>query len=198
MAEVTTNLSPGLSARTIILAPASEFLTVGGGGANSGMLTAHKTRMGTNWVGLNGTFGTISAVSLKYLGERGEVRGAGVGQLRALYWIKPGYGLELTVSHDRGLPALRKGDRFYAWVDAEGGDPEKILFHVEEIGSDQGDEDTVTMKITAEHRKGLDDQTSLIRAEVDANGRVITYTADIQLTTASTDPAAGLPTAPAS
>lgn len=197
MAEVTTNLSPGLQAPTVILAPASQFLTIASG-PNAGMLTAHKTRMGTNWVGLQGTFGTVSAVSLKYLGDRGEIRGNSPGQLRSLFWMKPGYGLELTVHHDRGLPALRKGDRVSVWIDSETGSPAKVFFHVEEIGSDQGDEDTVTMKITLEHRKGLDDQTSLYRAEVDGNGRVIKFTTDIAVSAASTDPAAGLPTAPAS
>jgi len=197
MPDILTNLTAATRAPMVVLAKSSEFLTVGTG-AYSAMPTAWKTRMGTNWVGLSGTFGTITAASVKYLGEKKETPSGQPGLIRSLSWLKPGYGLELTVHHDRGLPALRKGDRFKAWIDAGSGEPELTKFHVEEISSDQGDEDTVTMKISAEHRIGLDDvsETQLYRLEVDGNGRVISYSQGFVFDGAADDPAGDLATAP--
>lgn len=198
MPDILTNLSAATRAPMVVLAKSSEFLTIESG-AYAGMPTAWKTRMGTTWLGLNGTFGTVTAASVKYLGDKKETPSGQPGLIRSLAWLKPGYGLELTVHHDRGLPALRKGDRFTAWIDAGSGEPELTNFHVEEISSDQGDEDTVTMKISAEHRVGLDNLTAsqLWRLEVDGNGRVISYTQALAIDAAETDPAGDLPTAPA-
>ena len=195
MADIDTNLTYDVTrAPIVVLANSTEFLTVASG-EHAGMPTAFKTRMSTVWVGLNGTFGTITSASVKFLGDRKEVSAGKAGQVRALTWLKPGYGLDLTVHHDRGLPVLRKGDRFTAWVDGGNG-REIVPFHIEDLSSDQGDEDTVTLKITAEHRPGLDNLSQLIRAEIDAYGRVITYDDATKFTGAGTDPAAALPTAP--
>ncbi len=198
MPEQATNLASALRAPLTILAPATEFLTVGGDGTYSNMPTAHKMRMGTRWVGLNGTYGTITKVNLKPIGEmKGQPSGA-PGKLRSKFITGPGFALSMTVHYDRGTPALRRLDRFSAWVDVGAATPEILFFHVEDLSEDMGDEDTVTLEITAEHRVGLDDlnDSNLIRAEVDEYGRVITSTPSPKFTASETSPFEGLPTNP--
>jgi hypothetical protein len=190
MSAIASNLATPLGAPIAVLAPATEFITLTGG-----MPTAHKARMGTLWLGLQGTFGTLSSATLTYNGDIGEQAGNSPGSVRAVHAIKLGYEVDLEMHWDRGQPDLKKLDRFSVWLDAGDG-VELVFMHITEISGDYGDEDTVTRKVKAVHTPGLDDQTSLIRAEVDGLGRVIDYDTQFKFDGANDAPEDGLPTGP--
>lgn len=193
MSDLVTNLASAPTTPMIILAPATEFITLTGG-----MPTAAKMRCGTEWLGLNGTYGTITKASLKPLGDSKTQPSGSPGGVRAKYVTGLGFGLSLTVHNDRGSPALRLMDRFSCWVDSGTGTPAIMRFHVEGLSEDMGDEDTVTLEITAEHRKGLDDlsDTQVIRATVDEKGRVVEYSSASKFGGSVANPHTGLPTGP--
>jgi hypothetical protein len=152
--------------------------------------------MGTNWVGLSGTFGTITKAAFKHLGEAKEQPAVSPGTVRSKTMTKLGFSLSLTVHHDRGLPALRLLDRITAWVETGvTAAAELISFHIDSISADKGDEDTATLDLEVTHIRGLDDITGLIRAECDGMGRVASSTTTAKASGSVTDPAGGLPTA---
>jgi hypothetical protein len=171
MAEEFTNLAATVEATATVLAPISEFVLIASGD-DAGKPAAHKTRMGTSFTGLNGTFGTITSASWKKLGNRKDIKGGSPGTLRGIAWMEQGNGVELEVSWDRGHPGLRQGSRVKTWVEEEGA-LSLVNCYVTEISIDLKDEDTATAKLTLEHRKNFDTQTGMWLCTVDGAGRVI-------------------------
>lgn len=195
MPELTSNIASPLRGRRVVVAPSSEFVLIASGD-DAGAPQATKERIGTEWWGMSGTFGTLTNVSEKRLGDQKERAGNTPGSTRSIMWTKIGFGLEFEAHHDRGLPSLREGDFFSAWVQLGDSGPELKIFHILTVATKAGgDMDTVALSVTAEHRPNFSEITTIIRALCDGMGRTISYTQTKVFSGAGSDPNGGLPTA---
>lgn len=152
----------------IVLAPATEFVMVEGNPHGT------KARMGTGWLGLNGTVGTVLKASAKLMGDISETADGASGT-RAMFSKKNGVELELELQHDRGFPSIQKLDRFRVWIDIGQDVPFLATCVVTEVSADKGDDETASIKITAQYKPGFSTASTLVRCVVNELGQVVSF-----------------------
>jgi hypothetical protein len=186
--QYTGNPLATLTNPNITLAPPSEFVLVEGSPHGT------KARMGTAWLGLNGTVGTVLKASAKLMGDISETADGASGT-RAMFSKKNGVELELEMQHDRSFPSVKKLDRFRAWCDIGHDVPTLLTFIVSEVSADKGDDETASIKMTAMYKPGFSTATSMYRAVVDEFGRVVSFDDATKFAAGNTQPGV-LPTDP--
>jgi len=179
--QYTGNPLGDLTNPNIVLAPASEFVLVEGNAHGT------KARMGTGWLGINGTVGTVIKASAKLMGDISETADGASGT-RAMFSKKNGVEMELELQHDRGFPSIQKLDRFRVWVDIGQDVPFLATCIVTEVSADKGDDETASIKITAQYKPGFSTATSMYRAVLDEFGRVVSFEAATKFAAGNTQP----------
>ena len=178
--QYTGTTLAALTNPNIVLAPTEEFILVEGNPHGT------KNRMGTAWLGLNGTVCTVLKASAKLSGDISETADGASG-IRAMFSKKNGVELDLEMQHDRSFPSVKKLDRFRAWCDIGHDVPTLLTFVVSEVSADKGDEETASIKMTARYQPGFS-EVSMVRAVVDEFGRVVSYDDSTKFTAGNTEP----------